>query len=134
MAQKIDAFEQIKARFDAALGHPARRRIVIWHDADGSFEGEFARMAESGLGTSRPVSFARTDEGSAFELKRRICRIEADADFLVYERAQKDGQQKSFPSVASEMTFHKHNGGFQAGFFGHRRQEAELRLVRKRRR
>ena len=72
MAQKIDAFEQIKARLEAPLGHPARRRIVIWHDADGSFEGEFARMTESGLGTSRPVSFARTDEGSAFELKRRI--------------------------------------------------------------
>ena len=28
------------------------------------------------------------------------------------------GQQKSFPSVASEMTFHKHNGVSKRGFSG----------------
>lgn len=90
MAQKIDAIDQIRAKFDAPLEPPATRRVVVWHDADGSFEDDFESLSGSGLGTKRPVALARTDKGSAFELKRRIYRLEPDADFLIYERAQKD--------------------------------------------
>ena len=88
MAQKIDAIDQIRAKFDAPLEPPATRRVVVWHDADGSFEDDFESLSGSGLGTKRPVALARTDKGSAFELKRRIYRLEPDADFLIYERAQ----------------------------------------------
>ena len=101
MAQKIDATEQIRARFDAPLEEPAVRRVVIWHDADGSFEGEFERLVEGGLGTKRPVSLARADEGSVFELKRRIYRIEPEADFLIYERSQKDLSGRGSRAIGS---------------------------------
>lgn len=90
MAQRINAIEQIRAKFVAPLDDPARRRVVIWHDADGSFEEDFEDLAETGMGTSRPVSFARADRGSMFELKRRVYRLEPDSDFLIYERTQKD--------------------------------------------
>lgn len=85
-----DVISQLIARFDQPLGDFARRRVVVWHDADGAFEGAFDEIAESGLELDRVCAFAKTEEGSLFELKRRICRVDAESDFLVYTRSPKD--------------------------------------------
>lgn len=90
MTSSIEASQQIRAKFTAPLEHPAHRRIVIWHDPDGSFEEQFLQLANEDVDSERRVLFDRADGGSAFELKRRIYRTEADADFLIYERAHKD--------------------------------------------
>ena len=47
MANTGDIAGQLAARFDTPLDALQRRRVVIWHDADGSFEDEFDRLAGS---------------------------------------------------------------------------------------
>ena len=91
MAQQINVSEQLRQRFSAPLPECARRRIVVWHDPDGSFGADFETLAESGfVGLERKVSFARAAEGSYFALKRRIYRDEAKVDFLLYSCGHKD--------------------------------------------
>ena len=91
MAQQINVSEQLKQRFSAPLPECARRRIVVWHDPDGSFEADFEALAESGFaGLEREVSFVKAVEGAYFALKHRIYRDEAEADFLVYSSGHKD--------------------------------------------
>ena len=93
MTRIIDVKDQIENRFAQPIGCTPRR-IIIWHDPGGSFEGEFdllRSMAFDGkLSLERPLSFVKADEGSAFALKRLIYREEPESDFLIYSRSQKD--------------------------------------------
>lgn len=81
-------------RLCAPLDTSAPRRIVIWHDAEGSFETEFDRYTVFGLGCEaklkRSLEYAKADEGSKFALKRLIYREKPKSDFLIYSRSQKD--------------------------------------------
>ncbi|MBR3325906.1 MAG: BREX-1 system phosphatase PglZ type A [Atopobiaceae bacterium] len=92
--ESSDITTMLKERLCAPLQPCAVRRIVIWHDADGSFEAEFDRFSVFGLGfeeqLERPLEFVKADEGSTFALKRLIYREKPQADFLVYARYQKD--------------------------------------------
>ena len=92
--KQVDINAQIEARFVAPLGDYAERRIVFWHDADGSFEEAFEALSESGIQSSPGCSFAKMGEGSLFSLKKRIARDEAGSDFLVYTREQKNFSAK----------------------------------------
>ncbi len=81
-------------RLCAPLDKCVPRRIVIWHDAEGSFEVEFDRYTVFGLGCEaklkRSLEYAKADEGSKFALKRLIYREKPESDFLIYSRSQKD--------------------------------------------
>ena len=48
---EMDVRAQFLGRFAEPLSGAARRRIVIWHDADGEFEEDFDALA----GTARTV-------------------------------------------------------------------------------
>ena len=92
MAQQ-DVIAQLGSRFERPLEGAAQRRIIIWHDPDGSFEEQFDQLAANGFDASpgsRSIAFAKVQEGGAFELKRRVYRLEAQSDFLIYTRAHKD--------------------------------------------
>ena len=93
-ASSVDVERQLESRFDSPLDDFGRRRIVVWHDKDGSFEGEFESLATRGFsggnGRSRTLRFVKVDEGSKFALKRLIYREEPESDFLIYSRSQKD--------------------------------------------
>lgn len=88
--QQPDVTQMLRERFERPLERDAVRRIVFWHDAEGSFEETFDGIANAGLGTSRPVSFAKVEEGGFFALKRRVYREERERDFLLYTAAPKD--------------------------------------------
>lgn len=94
VARPIDIRDQVQGRFQAPLDEFAKRRVVIWHDADGSFEVEFDRMATEGfddeLTDERPLRFAKANEGSQFALKKLVYRDEPESDFLIYSHSQKD--------------------------------------------
>ncbi|WP_350454447.1 BREX-1 system phosphatase PglZ type A [Slackia heliotrinireducens] len=68
------------------------RRVVLWHDAKGSFSDDFDALDNSTLGIdhARPIVFARAEDGAMFELKRRILREEPSSDFIVYTRKPRD--------------------------------------------
>lgn len=88
---ELDVRERFLARFAEPLPGAARRRIVIWHDADGEFEEAFDAMAaeaEAGasLGGERPLRFAKAEDGSLFATKRLLAREDAESDFAVYRR------------------------------------------------
>ena len=87
-----DATELLRGVFASPLPDGRERRIVFWHDVEGSFSDDFDALAQEGLGveTARPLVFARTDEGSVFQLKRDILRERADCDFLVYTPTPQD--------------------------------------------
>lgn len=87
---KQDPVGQLRERFTRPLDDFHRRRVVFWHDADGSFEGIFERLAESGIEGPRKVRFARVAEGGMFKLKRDLNRTHAGDDFLIYTRFPKD--------------------------------------------
>lgn len=93
MAQQ-DVMEQLAERFKRPLRDCEARRVVIWHDSDGSFEDEFDQLAtaglDGGLADKRPLRFEKADEGSQFALKRLVYREEPGSDFLIYSRRQKD--------------------------------------------
>ena len=68
---EIDVRERFLARFDEPLSGAARRRIVIWHDADGEFEEAFEALAadaEAGRvdGGARPLRFLKIQDGVLF--------------------------------------------------------------------
>lgn len=88
----LDAVQLIQDALTQPLQDGEQRRIVFWHDVEGSFGQDFDRLAEDGLGCelARPLVFARVDAGPQFELKRRILRERADMDFLVYTRRPRD--------------------------------------------
>lgn len=90
----FEAAAELSSRFNNPLNAFEKRRIVFWHDVDGSFEGEFNRISVFGFdGASsfeRPIRFVKADEGSKFALKRLICREEPESDFLIYSHLQKD--------------------------------------------
>ena len=45
---QIDVIEQLKQRFAEPLGECAQRRIMVWHDADGEFEGALVEVEDDG--------------------------------------------------------------------------------------
>lgn len=89
MAQQ-DAIGQLKDRFSRQLGDFENRLVVIWHDSDGSFEGDFASLEADKVAGARPLHLARAEEGSMFSLKKALYRDYPADDFLIYSRTQKD--------------------------------------------
>lgn len=89
MAQQ-DVIGQVRARFAQPLADCAKRRVVFWHDADGSFEQLFDEAAQSGFDGSRPMRFLKLEEGGSFAAKRAVCREYAADDLLIYTRMPKD--------------------------------------------
>lgn len=87
---KRDPLGDLRAMYKRPLDEYAARRVVFWHDVDGSFEGEFEALAKDGIESARACSFAKAGEGSLFALKKRLIRDEATNDFLLYTRAPKD--------------------------------------------
>lgn len=90
-----DVRQMLAERFLQPLEDYASRRIVIWHDAEGSFSDLFDELQSVSAGgfdekAPRRLVFARAEEGGLFALKRRIYRQEPDADFLIYTRTEKD--------------------------------------------
>lgn len=87
-----NAIELIRGVFTSPLPDGRERRVVFWHDVEGSFSDDFDALAQEGFGveTVRLLVFARTDEGSVFQLKRDILRERADCDFLVYTPTPRD--------------------------------------------
>lgn len=86
---EIDVRERFLARFDEPLSGAARRRIVIWHDADGEFEEAFdalAADAEAGRldGGARPLRFLKIQDGALFSAKRTLAREDTESDFALY--------------------------------------------------
>lgn len=86
------AAEQLVQAFSSPLPDGEARRIVFWHDADGSFATEFEQLREEGItgAGERQVLFADASSGSLFALKRRILREHPEEDFLVYTRTPRD--------------------------------------------
>lgn len=90
----------MKAKFAQPLPPAAVRRIVVWNDPSGEFEGQFDTLAESGFdsvgvadgvmpatgGFARPVRFVKACEGVMFETKRLIARGDTENDLLVYRQ------------------------------------------------
>ncbi len=100
----IDVEGQLKAKFAQSLGAFAARRIVVWNDPAGEFEGSFDVLAEGGFdgagvvggvmpavdGFLRPVRFVKAAEGVMFETKRLIARGDVENDLLVYRQRARD--------------------------------------------
>ena len=89
MAQQ-DAIGQLKDRFSRQLDDFENRLVVIWHDSDGSFQGDFASLDADEVAGTRPLHLARAEEGSMFSLKKALYRDYPADDFLIYSRTQKD--------------------------------------------
>ncbi len=89
MAQP-DILKQLKSRFETPLDGLSKRRIVFWHDADGSFEAAFDELYAEAFSGSRNLHFAKIADGGFFALKREIYRQFPDDDYLIYTRAPKD--------------------------------------------
>lgn len=104
MAQ-IDIQAQLKAKFAQPLAPTAVRRIVVWNDPSGEFEGSFDSLVENGFddagatdgvmpareGFARAVRFVKAYDGVMFETKRLIARGDTENDLLVYrQRARGD--------------------------------------------
>ncbi|MEC4183411.1 BREX-1 system phosphatase PglZ type A [Adlercreutzia sp. R21] len=86
---EIDVRERFLARFAEPLFGAARRRIVIWHDADGEFEEAFDGLtadAEAGRFDQgvRPLRFLKIQDGSLFSAKRMLSREDTESDFALY--------------------------------------------------
>ncbi|MCI9261631.1 BREX-1 system phosphatase PglZ type A [uncultured Adlercreutzia sp.] len=86
---QTEAKDQFLARFAAPLSGAARRRIVVWHDADGEFSEDFDALAAAAAAGQltpgeRPLQFARDEDGVLFALKRRIAREDTESDFALY--------------------------------------------------
>lgn len=88
---ELDVREQFLGRFSEPLSGAARRRIVIWHDADGEFEEDFdalAIAAEAGElpAGARPLRFLKAEDGALFTAKRAMAREDTASDFAVYRQ------------------------------------------------
>lgn len=94
MAQR-DAVEQLRERFQNPLKEFESRRVVFWHDVDGSFEGRFDALDEGGLPSERRVRLLKLGESNRFLAKRELYRLHPDDDFLVYTRTPKDFSPKA---------------------------------------
>lgn len=86
------AIEQIRETFRQPLEEGRCRRVVFWHDVDGSFAAEFEQLLEEGLGEAggRTLHFADASKGSLFALKKSVLRDHAADDFLIYVRTPRD--------------------------------------------
>lgn len=97
----IDVIEQVRERFSRPLSDYAQRRVLIWHDPDGEFADKFAELAGEGgvcfADDNLPggaVQCAEVVDGNTFAMKRRVCREQANANFLLYRhrsRGQLEG-------------------------------------------
>ena len=88
---ELDVREQFLGRFAEPLSGAARRRIVIWHDADGEFEEDFdalAAAAEAGElpAGERPLRFLKAEDGALFAAKRTLAREDTESDFAVHRQ------------------------------------------------
>ena len=86
------AADQLRQVFSSPLLDEEDRRIVFWHDVEGSFTQEFEQLRQEGIGGAggRKVLFADASSESLFDLKRRILRENREDDFLVYTRSSRD--------------------------------------------
>ena len=86
------AVDQLRQVFSSPLLDEEDRRIVFWHDVEGSFTQEFEQLRQEGIGGAggRKVLFADASSESLFDLKRRILRENREDDFLVYTRSSRD--------------------------------------------
>lgn len=86
------AADQLRQVFSSPLLDEEGRRIVFWHDVEGSFAQEFEQLRQEGIGGAggRKVLFADASSESLFDLKRRILRENREDDFLVYTRTSRD--------------------------------------------
>ncbi|WP_165049033.1 MULTISPECIES: BREX-1 system phosphatase PglZ type A [unclassified Adlercreutzia] len=88
----IDVEDQLARRFAAPLPDCARRRIVIWHDAEGEFADVFAKLEAAGFGGAdapplpRLVRLVRAEPGGLFAVKKLLARDDVESDVLVYRR------------------------------------------------
>lgn len=87
---QLDVIEQLKNRFAATLEDFASRRILFWHDADGSFESDFDQLAQIGIDGARLIHFEKVYDGNHFALKNAVYRKYPNDDFLIYTCNQKD--------------------------------------------
>ncbi len=86
--------EEVLGQLTALLGAPldagARRRIVMWYDAEGEFSEDFSLLASDGLpgvdGLPRRVRLLKAIEGDMFSVKRLLCREDQESDFVVYRQ------------------------------------------------
>lgn len=97
---QIDVIEQLKQRFAEPLGECAKRRIVVWHDADGEFEEQFDGLAQRGFDEAgvvdgvmpasgdfpRAVRFVKAEDGVMFAVKRLVNREDTANDILLYRK------------------------------------------------
>lgn len=88
--EQPDILEQLKSRFEAPLTELMKRRVVFWHDVDGSFESDFNELDGETLCYSRNLHLEKVVDGNHFALKRMVYRQHPDDDFLIYTRAPKD--------------------------------------------
>lgn len=121
MVKKTDDVErQLLSKLKAPLEDYQGRRIVIWHDTDGSFEEDFDRISADGFvgkpELERPLKFVKSGGMPKFALKRLIYREDTESDFLIYSRAQKDLSPKGLEGnwLADVEFIAEH---FQADFF-----------------
>ena len=86
------AADQLRQVFSSPHLDEEDRRIVFWHDVEGSFAQEFEQLRQEGIGGAggRKVLFADASSESLFDLKRRILRENREDDFLVYTRSSRD--------------------------------------------
>lgn len=83
----INVKAQLRERFSAPLEHWERRRIVVWHDADGEFAEDFAAIAADPTVVACEARALRTldsREYGPFELKRLVLREGVGEDLLLY--------------------------------------------------
>lgn len=83
----IDINARLRERFAAPVEHWERRRVVVWHDAEGQFADEYAAIAADpslvACGARALCALDARDYGS-FELKRAVLREDVDQDLLLY--------------------------------------------------
>lgn len=86
------AIDQLAEAYRQPLEDGYARRVVFWHDVEGSFGEDFAQLQKAGLSGdfARPIHYANADEGSLFELKRSVLREHVGDDFLIYTRKPRD--------------------------------------------
>ena len=103
MAQP-DVVEQLRSLLASELNPGADRRVVFWHDADESFEEEFASMSEEALKGARPLHLADAGKGSMFALKKLLYRDYPGDDFLIYTKERKDLSARGLERTTSRRT------------------------------
>lgn len=87
-----NAIEQIKDAFSQPLKEGKSRRVVFWHDTEGSFVAEFEQLFDEGLNedSERIIHLANVLKESHFSLKKSILRDFSEDDFLIYTQTPRD--------------------------------------------